>query len=206
MFLAPRLARKYCRIQKFAPDQNSTQVKQAILPFYAKLVSAYRQMSSWAEKHQVFGASLHALQVMLLKANAFDRYVPVEHLSSMAFAAHAVERKFQEEIKVRSDAYLIRYQFVEAMLRMAEAKYLRTAKASDLSEAVTMLMSQHLLEEFSPIYQQEQQFLMDIMTEEVDYVFKSNLSVLNAAFLIYAGSVDTPAEMPYVKDQMSKTK
>jgi len=197
---------KYCRIQKFAPDQNSLDMKKAIMPYYAKLVSAYRQMSSWAEQHQIFGASLHSLQVSLVRANVFDRYIPVEYFSSMAFAAHAVERKFAEEIKVKSDAYLIRYQFMETLMRLAEAKFLRTAKAPDLPEAMTMLLSEHLDEEFSPIHQQEQQFQLEIMTEEVDCVFKSNLSVLNAAFMIYAGSVETLDAMPYVKDQLSKTK
>ncbi|CAJ1374715.1 unnamed protein product, partial [Effrenium voratum] len=194
---------KFCRIQKFAPDQDPRKVKQALLPHYRHLVAIYRKMCCWSEKHQVFGVSLHNVTALLRRSHAFDRAAQAEHLPSMAFAAHVVERKNAEEIKVFSESYLIRYQFVETLLRLAEAKYVKTNRAEDLGEAIAMLMTQHLEPEVQHLTEEAEQFQREVMTEEVECVFKSNLNLLNAAYNIYAGITEVPEQMPYVADQTS---
>ncbi|CAK9014501.1 unnamed protein product, partial [Durusdinium trenchii] len=192
---------KFCRIQKFAPDQDERQLKKLMLPIYPKLVSIYRKMSCWSDKHQVFGVSLHNVQSLLQRGHVFDRHMQADHLPSMAYASHVIERRFAEEITVYSDNYLIRYQFMETLMRVAEAKYLRFNKTDSLGEAMKLLCN-HFDSEMTPIFEEEQQFLDSLFTEEVDFVFKNNLNLLNAAYNIYAGITDVPDNHPYAPDQL----
>eukprot|EP00435_Cladocopium_sp_Y103_P044645 s1869_g12.t1 len=102
--------KKFCRHGKFAPDTDTLQLKRSMLQIYPKLVTMYRKMSCWSDKHQTFGVSLHNVQAFLQRGHIFDRHMQSDHLPSMAFASHVVERKFQEEVKVFSEHYLIRPQ------------------------------------------------------------------------------------------------
>eukprot|EP00931_Biecheleriopsis_adriatica_P024909 TRINITY_DN15410_c0_g1_i1.p1 TRINITY_DN15410_c0_g1~~TRINITY_DN15410_c0_g1_i1.p1 ORF type:complete len:1627 (+),score=358.10 TRINITY_DN15410_c0_g1_i1:92-4972(+) len=196
----------HCRIQKFAGQQNDIELKQAIFPFYDKLVATYRQLSIWGEKHHVFGVSLHSLTALMQKSNVFDRTLPVEHLSSIAFAAHSLDRKFHEDVKVSSDQLLIRFQFLEIVLRIAESKFMRSKQTSNLAEAVGMLFSQHLEARLSEPMTQHVLFKADFLTEEVDLVFKAHLGLLSTAFEIYAGATVPPVEMIYAGESKKNRK
>jgi len=187
---------RFCRIQKFAGEQNLADIKKEVLPFYAKLITIYRNLSVFGERHHVFGTSLHSLQTMCHKYEVFDRALPPEHLSSLAFAAHAVDRKSADEIKVASDSLLVRYQFVETMLRIAESKYMRVSKAETLSEAASMLLAK-VTPQSDDLFLQRQRFREDMMVEEVDLVLKANVPLLKMVFDMYAGCVHPPGNMIY---------
>lgn len=193
---------KFCRHAKFAPDTDTLQLKRSMLQIYPKLVTMYRKMSCWSDKHQTFGVSLHNVQAFLQRGRLFDRHMQSDHLPSMAFASHVVERRFQEEIKVFSEHYLIRYQFIETFLRVAEAKLLKPKKVESLGQAFNQLCSA-LEAEMTPLFEREKDFRAHLFTEEVDLVFKNNLNLLNAAYNIYAGITEVPDAAIYAVSQRS---
>jgi len=188
---------KFCRITQFAGNQDLLALKQSMLPYYRKLIATYRHHSYSGEKHHVFGVSLPNLLTMMLKCNVFDRTLPQEHLSKMAFDAHSIDKKFLKEIRVNSDALLIRYQFVETILRLAEVKYMRPGKASKLDEATEMLLSQHLEPYCRHHCIKESTFESDILVEEVDQVLKTHIGLLHAAYDDFSGMVSPSSSMSY---------
>eukprot|EP00930_Biecheleria_cincta_P010817 TRINITY_DN11314_c0_g1_i2.p1 TRINITY_DN11314_c0_g1~~TRINITY_DN11314_c0_g1_i2.p1 ORF type:complete len:1565 (-),score=321.87 TRINITY_DN11314_c0_g1_i2:519-5213(-) len=191
---------KFCRITQFAGRQNVQALKQTMLPYYQKLIATYRHHSFSGETHHVFGASLPNLLTMMLKCNVFDRTLPQEQLSKMAFDAHSIDKKFLKDIRVSSDALLIRYQFIEIILRVAEVKYMRPGKALTLDQAVDMLLSEHLEPYCRSHYTKESTFLSDVMVEEVDQVLKKHIGLLHAAYQDFSGVVPPSSSMPYASN------
>lgn len=188
---------RFCRLSQFAGTRNQPGLKQSMLPYYRKLVATYRHHAFSGEKHHVFGVSLPNLLTMMLKCNVFDRTLPQDHLSTMAVNSHSIDKKFSNEIKVISDTLLIRYQFVETILRVAEVKFMRSSRASTLAEAADMLLSEHVEPYCRQYYIQESKFVSDVMVEEVDHVLKTHIGLLHAAYDDFAGIVTFGTSIPY---------
>eukprot|EP00913_Durusdinium_trenchii_P008006 g7509.t1 len=231
---------KFCRIQKFAPDQDERQLKKLMLPIYPKLVSIYRKMSCWSDKHQVMGGQIckqlcsrpsERGDALDLKSHLWGEkekqlgmlgtkhrfYVrgqtPLEPKEALKVAQATIQFLETAPAKDRAKAWKkceaawaaalesTKYQFMETLMRVAEAKYLRSNKTDSLGEAMKLLCN-HFDSEMTPIFEEEQQFLDSLFTEEVDFVFKNNLNLLNAAYNIYAGITDVPDNHPYAPDQL----
>lgn len=188
---------KYCRISQIAGSREQPGLKQSMLKYYGKLIATYRHHAFSGEKHHVFGVSLPNLLTMMLKCNVFDRALPQDALSKMAFDSHSIDKKFSDEIKVSSDSLLIRYQFVETILRVAEAKFMRPRTALTLAKAVDMLLSQHIEPYCLQHYIQESEFLNVVIVEEVDRVLKTHIGLLHTAYSHFAGLVKFGTSIPY---------
>lgn len=167
------------------PQAELESVKRALWPVYEALIATYRLYSIWGRDDHVFGIRLASLGKLLKVTEVHDRHFAAADLTSVAFQAHAVDKKLAKEIMIHSQRLLIRYQFVDTLLRIAEAKFLRSGLFKEVDEAVRQLL-QHMAPVLEERLSSDQYFRQLVMREEVDSVLGSSLGLLRSVFSKFA--------------------
>lgn len=181
------------KVPKFlGEDITLAQVKKAIMPFYASIVTAYRSMATQGTaQHSIFGVQVSLLVALLGRApGVFEDFgggITAKDVGNYAISSNVIDRKMLGEIRIRNENLLIRYQFLETIVRIAEAKYVRTKQILGLPDAITALFH-----ELRPVMDEQRvaelKFRKAFFTEEVDLVFKNHVDMLHAVFDLYADS------------------
>lgn len=95
---------------------------------------------------------------------------------------------------------LMRHEFLEAIVRVAQAKYVKTRQTDDMASAVKMLLVSHILPFAN--YDDGNDFRRKhLYCEEVDMVFKRYMGRLNQVFQRHSGREKLPGEKQWMSVQ-----
>jgi len=102
---------------------------------------------------------------------------------------HTAFEKSCKGLSLRKGSSMMRFQFLEALIRLAEAKFLRNGKAEDIADAVHLLMDTI---QSAPIMQKAiggpDRFREEkLYTEEIDQELRPNLAFLKEVFSKFTG-------------------
>ena len=106
----------------------------------------------------------------------------------------AEQKVFMEEASKlfsrRRGHSLMRYEFLDAILRLAQAKYLQTKKAPNMSDALRMLLDKNLLRLYNSEVAINRRAFREkrLQTDSVDEAFRENLLFLKRLFQTFAGT------------------
>ena len=98
-------------------------------PVYGKIVAMYRHIGAiHMEAGKVMSIPMRGFTEFFTKQDEqnddfLDANFKTTDLDTVFVAARNVPQELKGEIKIRSENNLIRYQFLEALIRVAEAKY-----------------------------------------------------------------------------------
>lgn len=95
------------------------------------------------------------------------------------------------------DRALVRYQFLEGLLRIAEQKYLNSGLAQNYGEAMTMLMEESVKPYVSK-FNHHQWRPDSYWNEKVDTVYKSYLPIMRGIFKKYSGLKTMPGHKKFM--------
>jgi hypothetical protein len=115
------------------------------------------------------------------------------HLSNIFVLVNAKETAFtREDLKINefnSDASIVRFEFLELIVRVAHAKYGR--EASGLDECIEMLFRRNIEPFLGTLGEMDHNIFRDgvLYTNDTDQVLKKNLHLLISMFTGYASSL-----------------
>jgi hypothetical protein len=92
---------------------------------------------------------------------------------------------------------LVRYEFLEIIIRVAADKYIRTKQCQSYHEAFTRLYNEHLSNVMSKFSSQKWR-LQNYWVEEVDWVLKTHKTLLVALFNKYSGKNTLPGKKRFM--------
>lgn len=104
--------------------------------------------------------------------------------------------------KVKGQLYnpgnaLVRYEFLEILVRIANDRYIRTRKLKSTYEAVNQLFKNYLLPNMTQ-FNSNQWRTQKYWTEDVDIIFKAHKVILDAVYNKYSGRKAMPGQKPYI--------
>lgn len=92
---------------------------------------------------------------------------------------------------------LVRYQFMEILVRIALDKFLKTGQAGSPSEAIFIMLNNHIKPNLSHILADKWRFSRYI-TEEVDNILKANVPLIKAIYAKYSKLNVKPGQKPFM--------
>ena len=127
-------------------EDEVKEVRAAVWKSYSVIMDAF-------EFYSVMGTSL--TQAYTIQSNAFNDFVDDCKITDMAtckrkdidtifIVANLEDDKQSKTNKANDDRALMRFEFLECVVRIAIAKYLKSGATDDVSDAVTMLCERNL--------------------------------------------------------------
>lgn len=169
-------------------DEQLILLRAAILPYYAGLISSYRVLSVQGSGHAVFGITYNTLVSIGDKCDSlFDDTFSRQTIINHSIAACVVDKKQQAAVRINVDGKIVRFQFLETLIRSANSKFVTSGKAEDLCEGVEMIFEE--LEDYLKehnAHEDQEHFLEALFIEEVDLVFKTFFHILRGVYDMYA--------------------
>lgn len=95
------------------------------------------------------------------------------------------------------DRQLIRYQFLEVLVRLAITKYYKTKVCPTHEEAVFKLFEEHILPYFRKFNSNDFKWIK-LWNEQCDIVIRANLRTLQEIYFRYYGKEALPGEPKFI--------
>lgn len=92
---------------------------------------------------------------------------------------------------------LIRYEFLEILVRIAHDRYIRTRQLKSILNAVTLLFESYLLP-YMIQYDASKWRVERYWKEEVELIFKAHKAIIDAVYQRYSGRKSLPGQKPFV--------
>jgi Ca2+-binding EF-hand superfamily protein len=164
------------------------ELKDAILPHYGMLVTAYKIWCAQGTGHGVFGTTYNTLVTMGNRCDIFDDDLSSKLLINNSIAACAIDSRQKPLVHVRADNVIVRFQFIETLIRCAHTKYVASERTKDVCDAMQRFCKD-LRISFMLDYRFELDYFRSVyFVEEVDIVMKNYIHVLRLIFDIYVGT------------------
>lgn len=138
----------------------------------------------------VFCIQANAFYDMCADCRIINEKIPgcgKKDLAILFTAANVEENRLAEDSKANDDKALVRFEFIEMMLRIAIARFVSTGTTADIGHALHLLIQTLVLENADPLavtdpddYRRER-----LYTPEVNAVMEHNLRLLTALFKKY---------------------
>jgi hypothetical protein len=171
-------------------EEEMKEVKAVLWNCYSIVMDAF-------EFYSVMGTSL--TQAYTIQSNAFNDFVDDCKITDMAtckrkdidtifIVANLEEDKQSKTNKVNDDRALMRFEFLECVVRIAIAKYLKSGQTNDVSDALVLLCEQNLQENLGPeAVHDSNDFRKDrLYFEEVDKIYWKHYRKLQMIFDVFA--------------------
>ena len=166
------------------------EVKAVLWDCYSIIMDAF-------EFYSVMGTSLSAAYT--IQSNAFNDFVDDckitdmdkckrKDIDTIFIVANLEEDKQSKVNKANDDRALMRFEFLECVVRIAVAKFLKSGKTDDVSDALKMLCNQNILPNLdAEAVHDSNDFRKNRMYfEEVDKVYWKNMKKLQMIFEVFA--------------------
>eukprot|EP01017_Pseudomicrothorax_dubius_P005020 TRINITY_DN11162_c0_g1_i1.p1 TRINITY_DN11162_c0_g1~~TRINITY_DN11162_c0_g1_i1.p1 ORF type:complete len:422 (+),score=86.12 TRINITY_DN11162_c0_g1_i1:71-1267(+) len=176
------------RIQRVVknPEQQAS-VKNLLWEIYPSLKEAYKHYSGLGVVGEVFSIPINTFTDFATQCNLLDDTFKLSDLDLKFIATNSSEIK----TKNNPDRALTRFKFMEIMVRIAEDKYIKAGLSPNFEDAVGNLI-RDCLEPYVTQFN-AQKFRDEVYwKEEVDFVYKSYLQLVNQIYKKYSGRKSKP--------------
>lgn len=185
------------RIQKVVKKPEELEkVRTLLFNAYRKLKGAYKYLSCIGNVGDVWAIGTNVFTDFLGKCNMIDDGTLKLKDSDLKFIATYTKTDPAMMKNPRNpDRMLVRYQFLEIWVRLADQKFIQNGLASTFPEALEKTLNEHVL----PYVNQNDQYFVPqkwreerYWNEEVDTVYKSYLPIAISLYRKYSGMKTKP--------------
>ena len=182
---------KISNFVKNSDDMNS--LRQLARENYAIIKLSYKNLSAYGGS-DVFSIGSNVFTDFLNECKIIDS---TYQLSDLGVNMNSTLIQKEKNQKYNPGNSLVRYEFLEIIIRVAADKYIRTRQCSAYTEAFARLMKEHLLPVMSKFSSQKWR-LEKYWIEEVDWVLKAHKPLLLALFSRYSGKNTLPGRKAFM--------
>jgi hypothetical protein len=169
---------------RLVPQSQESSVSSLLETDYGRVLALYRRLSAI----DISGSS--AFGVTSLEASSFavdlgvvdGQVTKLSDVDRLFIAANLMPADQKKNLVVRNDRGLIRYQFLEFLLRIAEQHFLQPGVlAPALEDAVGLLLGK--VKELSERRVQEIEYFFQLMhTDQMDDIYRKHLPILETVY------------------------
>jgi len=185
------------RISKLVKNADDlANVREILHSVYKQLKDCYKYYAAVGAPSDIWSIPLNTYTDFCSSSGIIDG--KVLKLSDFDRIFIATYTKSDKEKNHRNpDRALVRYQFLEGLLRIAEQKYLGSGQVSTYADAMNMLMDESVKPFIAKF--NHHQFRPDrYWNEEVDTVYKSYLPIIRGIYKKYSGQKTLPGQKKFM--------
>jgi len=188
---------QHAKGHKFIKLEDQLQsVSQAVTLNYPHFIRLYRRCAATSTSgSSTFGVSMTVASELLSSAGIVDdQYCRLADIDTMYIAARVIEKGADKRpFAVKVSDTLLRFQFMEFLVRVAVARYMKTGEADSPAGAVGVLFK-NLMPEIRRPFSDFQQFFSELHTEECDEPLKDYEPFLRSLYRNNSGKFNKPGE------------
>lgn len=187
-----------CRLGHVVPEAEVEDIKKALEPHYGWLMCLYRRISSGDVSGEGFGISqLQAGELMMSAGICDGATTKVADIDRFFIAAKVTPAELRKTMVVVNDKTLVRYEFLEILLRVANHHFLKSGVAQNMTEAMALLL-QAFEQDGRQAEQELNAFFRALCREAVDDLFKKYTDLLAALYKRFGGSKTPPGKPKFM--------
>jgi len=188
-----------CRLGHVVPDAEIEDIKKAMEPHYGWLMCLYRRVSSLDASGEIgFGISqLQAGELMSGCGICDGTTTKVADIDRFFIAAKVTPAEMKKTMAIVNDKTLVRYEFLEFLLRVANHHFFKSGAATSMAEAIALLL-QTLETEGRKMEREVTDFLEALWVEAVDDLYKKHVDMLGAVYKRFYGSKTPPGKPKFM--------
>jgi len=195
---------RLAKAQRFLKQSSDVDEVGAMLKVhYGTFLRIYRRYAACSTTgNSTFGVSMTACAELLSVAGITDdRYCRLADVDTMFIAARVREKGADKRaFAVKVGDNLLRFQFLEFLVRVAMARYHKTEEAKSAGEAINCLFAA-LQPHAERSLEQFREFLEAFHTEECDSVLRAKEGFLRSYYRSHAGRFNKPGEDPQMSNK-----
>ena len=174
-------------------SQDLSQLKSCLLKYYESIKEAYKVLASYSGGElPCIGANL--LTELLNQTSVFDEYYKD---SDFGVNWSTVLGQITKNQPYNPGNALVRHEFMEMLVRIAHDKYIRNKISPSLTEAMKMLMQEHLAPKFAKYkvnHWRENEYFCEI----IDVTLKAHKALLESLYNKYSGRKVPPGQKSFM--------
>eukprot|EP00930_Biecheleria_cincta_P042856 TRINITY_DN29493_c0_g1_i1.p1 TRINITY_DN29493_c0_g1~~TRINITY_DN29493_c0_g1_i1.p1 ORF type:complete len:1004 (-),score=210.82 TRINITY_DN29493_c0_g1_i1:50-3061(-) len=186
---------QHAKVSKFIKDEaEAKECLEVYQMHYADFLRIYRRCAAQSTNGaSSFGVAMTVASELLAAAGVVDeRFCRLADVDTMFIAARVREKgPTAKPFVVKASDTVLRFQFLEFLLRVAVARYAKTGEAASPAEALDRLF-QALRTEAERESGELKEFLTNFHTEPCDTVLKKHQSLLRSVYSCNSGRFDAP--------------
>jgi len=177
-------------------DENQVPaVLEVLEQHYRKFMAIYRRVSAVdiSGETELGVTQLQTGEVVVEAKLAGDSITKIADVDRFFIAAKVKDKEAKHEIVVVNEKSLVRYEFLELIVRVAHQRFLKGGAVSTMPEAVNMAF-QCLEEQGKKQVSFLDNFLYYFHCDDVDDVFKKHMATLQEVYKKNSGSLTKPGK------------
>lgn len=185
---------KHCKIPNMVKDPQDLENLKALLKAnYQVIKESFKTLSAYSGS-EIPCIGSNAFIELLGQCNIFDNFYAISDFGVNWNSVIVQAIKGQTYNPANA---LVRFEFMELIVRVAYDRYIRTKYMTSVCEAATKILNDYLITKLTSLcaFQWRGQ---EYMCEIVDVVLKSHKPILDNIFKKYSGRKTLPGQRPFV--------
>eukprot|EP00929_Paragymnodinium_shiwhaense_P070513 TRINITY_DN35703_c0_g1_i1.p1 TRINITY_DN35703_c0_g1~~TRINITY_DN35703_c0_g1_i1.p1 ORF type:complete len:1091 (+),score=258.84 TRINITY_DN35703_c0_g1_i1:94-3366(+) len=189
------------KLKRLVPDSEAEALQAVLQKHYRRFNALYRHLSAFGldGTTNTFGVSQGTSSDILTAAGILDDVTRLSDADRLFIASRVLPHELKDELAVRNDKCLVRFQILELIVRVAQQRFVQTGQMQSITEAVT-----RVLESLSEggggqsLLRETDDFFAAFHTEDVDDVYKANQQLLRQVFDRFSGLRTPPGQAKFM--------
>eukprot|EP00933_Yihiella_yeosuensis_P082255 TRINITY_DN96062_c0_g1_i1.p1 TRINITY_DN96062_c0_g1~~TRINITY_DN96062_c0_g1_i1.p1 ORF type:complete len:690 (+),score=125.12 TRINITY_DN96062_c0_g1_i1:77-2071(+) len=183
-----------CRLGHMVGDDQVGSIQEIVVPWYGRLIAIYRRYSALDVSGETeLGITQLQASEMISSSGLIDgNALKVSDVDRFFIAAKVTPPEMKKSMVVVNDKSMVRYEFLEFILRIAHQLF--KGGASESFEDALRLTINALDVEGAKRAEEMDAFFRALYTEVVDDAFKKHSSVLDNLYKRHSGSKSLPGK------------
>lgn len=185
---------KHCRIPNLIKDPKELELTKSYLrEIYQTIKESFKTLSAYSGS-EVPCIGSNAFIELLGQCNIFDNLYAI---SDFGVNWNSAVVQTMKGMTYNPANALVRYEFMELIVRVGYDRYIRTKTLNSANEAVCKIFNDHLLPKLTTLCAYKWR-TEEYMCEIVDVVLKSHKPMLDSIYKKYSGRKALPGQKPFV--------
>jgi len=181
------------KIVKSLEDQKN--IKQLLYEIYKQIKDCYKYYAAIGAPSEIWSIPLNTFTEFGLSANIIDgKLMKLSDFDRIFIATYT--RTDKERNPRNPDRAVVRYQFMEGLVRMCDQKYLGNGVVSTFTEAMKLLLDESV-RPFVMKFDHSKWRGDRFWNEEVDCIVKSYYPIFKGAYKKYSGQKTLPGQKKF---------
>eukprot|EP00419_Tripos_fusus_P048195 CAMPEP_0172819810 /NCGR_PEP_ID=MMETSP1075-20121228/14845_1 /TAXON_ID=2916 /ORGANISM="Ceratium fusus, Strain PA161109" /LENGTH=1000 /DNA_ID=CAMNT_0013660399 /DNA_START=94 /DNA_END=3093 /DNA_ORIENTATION=- len=183
------------RLSKLIDEDAVPAVKEVLEQNYRKFMAIYRRVSAVdiSGETELGVTQLQAGEAMMEAKLAGDSLTKIADVDRFFIAAKVKDKEAKHEIVVVNDKSLVRYEFLELIVRVAHQRFLKGGFVNTMHEAINMAF-ECLEAQGKKQVSIMDNFLYSFHCDDVDDVYKKHMTTLQEVYKKHSGSLTKPGK------------
>lgn len=181
------------KVGRIVGEKEQKSVQDLLKASYGKILAIYRFFSAvGVSGGSGFGVNQIEATDALTNAGIIDDTTRLSDVDRFFIASKVLPVDMKKTpFVVRNDKGLVRHQFLELLLRVADHRYVQTGQTSSITDAVSRVLDSMADMGTSKLVESEH-FFAALHTEAVDDVYRRHADTLQAVYTKYSGRLTPP--------------